>query len=220
MMVESNLLHILVLVQGKSIVRSLQYLVAAAFIFIITGCSQIDDVSHNLQYWGGYQKDQKYVLKQDLFLLEVESEVARYALVPEGNYPGKVRPHYNRPMSMVDYQQNNRTEIYKASASQVPVKVVTVIKAGTVIRPVRAKYVRLWSWNLGTVEYVRIFGQLNDFAFGNIDIDMEDISIRDSGESSACCWNHAPNEDLIEAVSADGGQFIEALDLLQPSISN
>ena len=220
MMIDSNLLHIFIRVQGKSLVRSLQYLIAAAFIFIITGCSQVDDVSHNLQYWGGYQKDQKYVLKQDLFLLEVESEVARYALVPEGNYPGKVRPHYNRPMSVVDYQQNNRTEIYKARASQVPVKVVTVIKAGTVIRPVRAKYFRFRNWSLGTVEYVRIFGQLNDFAFGNIDIDMEDISIRDSGDSSSCCWNHAPNEDLIGPVGTDGGQFIEALDLLRPSISH
>lgn len=69
---------------------------------------------------------------------------------------------------------------------------MAVIKAGTVIRPVRAKYFRFRGWNLGTVEYVRIFGQLNDFAFGNIDIDMEDISIRDSVGSSSCCWNHAP----------------------------
>ena len=165
------------------------------------GCDKVVDVSDTSAGWGTYKRDTAYKLRQDVFLLKVDSDRAQYALVPEGRYKGKVRKLYPRPVSVKEYHRSKEIVYKEYIAYNTPVEVVSVIRSGSVVKPVKLKYFNISSWFFGTAEFYRVYGRLEIPEFDALEVDLEDLSSRDFGCKPSCCRNHAPNPELLEVLT-------------------
>jgi len=181
--------------------RTNTVLVIAALVGGLTACDQSKDVSDESTAWGNYERGAKYITKRDLFLIKIGQDEPKYALVPEGSFKGKVRHLYPRPESVEDYLETKKINYEKYIAYNLPIEVVGIIKAGSVLAAEKVEYFQETSWFFGTAEYYRVYGRLDIPNFSKYLVDLEDVSNRNFGGTSSCCRNHSPLEGVLEILS-------------------
>ncbi len=166
-------------------------------VIVLSGCEARQEVSEVPEYWGGYEREKNYSLKHDVFLIRLSGS-GEYALVPEGSRKSEIRKHFNRPASLEEYRQGKEPIMVEGIAYQVPVEVVGIVEAGATIKPVRVEKLTSSSWFFGSGEYLRIYASLTSKNYRALEVDIEDISVRNFGGGKVCCLNHAPSKEYLQ----------------------
>lgn len=195
----------------------LRKLIFILFYLSLTAYGKTLDVSNEQEAWGNYRKYAQYIIKRDLFLFRVDEYATNYALVPEGNFVGEydysdryhrhyIRRYFPRPDSVQHYEKNKTINYSDYIAYHLPVEVVDIIKSGSSLVTEKVMYFEIETLYFGTAQFYRIYGRLTAPEYSDLLIDLEDVSIRDSGSSSfggisSCCRNHAPHPGILELAS-------------------
>ncbi|NTW33518.1 MAG: hypothetical protein HGB12_13005 [Bacteroidetes bacterium] len=115
--------------------------------FMLTGCVNFrHDITDNKKTWFPYEVSKEYVLKEDVFLIKVDSglEPQRFALVPVSDN-NRGSGFYLSPKSFESYEKDQNS----TSQNQIDkgyVSTVGIVTAGTSFLPYRIIVAEPVSW--------------------------------------------------------------------------
>ncbi len=153
--------------------------VSAVFLFLFCGCVNFRyHISENDKAWFPYQTKKIYVLKEDVFLMKVDSglEPERPALVPPSD---SVRGSgfHSSPASIRAYCENpDKASRKKSGDSYHEIDVIGVVNTGTEFIPY--KIMRNAGWNLwfGNHTHDTLYAKIINGPYSGMIADIEDIS--------------------------------------------
>lgn len=162
-----------------------ELIVSFAVVFILGGCgNSIENVTNNKLYWGGYKEGENYLLKYDVFLLELEPSYLKlskkYALSADGETLGAVARIYSAPFSVSQYLEGQdipSDKFVKGSHYNVPVKVAGVVNKNTCIKVL--SFIRQDVSNLffGNLYVINVMAEIcSGSYFGKI-VNINDLSV-------------------------------------------
>lgn len=151
------------------------------------------DVSNRSQLWGGYAKDERYILRHDIFLRKKDLgfKYRIYAGVPprELTWDNRSPKRYGAPPS---------TEAYMESPEQWPL-IIGIVKAGTQIECTKVLGWGTLMWPMSHAVYATI----QDGPYAGIPIDIHDLSyVYNDGKDNFVPY---PNYTLLQKAPPDTG---------------
>lgn len=154
------------------------FLFVSIFILLQSCVNFRHEITDNKTAWFPYEIGKDYVLKEDVFLMQVDSglESKRLALVPVSD-EARSGGFYSTPKSINDYNKNPK------EASRIHLEhgyfeiiVVAVIKAGTTFTPSRIMQNAGWDLWFGNHTFNTIYGKITNGEYKGEEVDILDIS--------------------------------------------
>ncbi|NTW33520.1 MAG: hypothetical protein HGB12_13015 [Bacteroidetes bacterium] len=145
--------------------------------FILTGCVNFrHDITDNKKAWFPYEISKEYVLKEDVFLMKVDSglEPQRFALVPVSD---KNRGSgFNSSPKRIESYENDQNKSSQIQIDKGHVSIVGIVTAGTSFLPNRMIQNAGWNLWFGNHTSETLYGKITSGPFSGKEVDIQDIS--------------------------------------------
>lgn len=137
------------------------------------------DITDNKKAWYPYEIGKEYLLREDVFLMKVDSgmEPERLALVPVSD-SHRGSGFYSSPKSVEEYEENpiKASRRYFPDGDYYEIDVVGIVRAGTIFSPSRIMQnagLDLW---FGNHTFNTKYGRIKSGPFTGKEVDILDIS--------------------------------------------